>query len=76
MFLVLAAVVSYLMITSYIPQTSTLDKKMAQKKQLEQQMTQLKKQQDPLAGPFRELCRRYGRAGPRVGTATARGARR
>ncbi|MDR7080339.1 cell division protein DivIC [Neobacillus niacini] len=45
MFLVFAAVMSYLMITSFISQSSTLDKKVAQKKQLEQQLTELKKQQ-------------------------------
>jgi cell division protein DivIC len=45
LFLVFAALMSYLMITSFISQSSTLDKKVAQKKQLEQQMTQLKKQQ-------------------------------
>jgi cell division protein DivIC len=45
MFLVFAAVMSYLMISSFISQSSTLDKKVAQKKQLEQQLTELKKQQ-------------------------------
>jgi cell division protein DivIC len=48
LFLVFAALMSYLMITSFISQSSTLDKKVAQKKQLEQQMTQLKKQQEIL----------------------------
>jgi cell division protein DivIC len=48
LFLVFAALMSYLMITSFISQSSTLDKKVAQKKQLEQQMTQLKKQQELL----------------------------
>jgi cell division protein DivIC len=36
------------MITSFISQSSTLDKKVAQKRQLEQEMTQLKKQQQML----------------------------
>lgn len=45
MFLVFAAFMSYLMITSFISQSSILDKKVAQKKQLEQQLTELKKQQ-------------------------------
>jgi cell division protein DivIC len=48
LFLVFAAVMSYLMITSFISQSSTLDKKVAQKRQLEQEMTQLKKQQQML----------------------------
>ncbi|MCM3694224.1 FtsB family cell division protein [Neobacillus niacini] len=48
LFLVFAALMSYLMITSFISQSSTLDKKVAQKKQLEQQMIQLKKQQEIL----------------------------
>lgn len=48
LFLVFAALMSYLMITSFISQSSTLDKKVAQKKQLQQQMTQLKKQQEIL----------------------------
>jgi cell division protein DivIC len=48
LFLVFAALISYLMITSFISQSSTLDKKVAQKKQLEQQMIKLKKQQEIL----------------------------
>jgi cell division protein DivIC len=48
LFLVFAAVMSYLMITSFISQSSTLDKKVAQKRQLEQELTQLKKQQQML----------------------------
>jgi cell division protein DivIC len=48
LFLVFAALMSYLMITSFISQSTTLDKKVAQKKQLEQQMIQLKKQQEIL----------------------------
>jgi cell division protein DivIC len=48
MFLVFAAVMSYLMITSFISQSSTLDKKVAQKRQLEQELTQLKKEQQIL----------------------------
>jgi cell division protein DivIC len=48
LFLVFAAVMSYLMITSFISQSSTLDKKVAQKRQLEQELTHLKKQQQML----------------------------
>ncbi|MEC1525232.1 septum formation initiator family protein [Neobacillus niacini] len=48
LFLVFAAVLSYLMITSFISQSSALDKKVAQKRQLEQELTQLKKQQEIL----------------------------
>jgi cell division protein DivIC len=48
MCLVFAAVMSYLMITSFISQSSTLDKKVAQKKQLEQQLKEYKKQQEIL----------------------------
>jgi cell division protein DivIC len=48
MFLVFAAVMSYLMITSFVSQSSTLDKKVAQKKQLETELSQLKKQQEIL----------------------------
>lgn len=48
LFLVFAVVISYLMITSFISQSSTLDKKVAQKRQLEQELTQLKKQQEIL----------------------------
>jgi cell division protein DivIC len=48
LFLVFAAVMSYLMITSFTSQSSTLDKKVAQKRQLEQELTQLKKQQQML----------------------------
>jgi cell division protein DivIC len=48
LFLIFATVMSYLMITSFISQSSTLDKKVAQKRQLEQELTQLKKQQQML----------------------------
>ncbi|MFP7300253.1 FtsB family cell division protein [Neobacillus niacini] len=48
LFLVFAALMSYLMITSFISQSSALDKKVAQKRQLEQELTQLKKQQEIL----------------------------
>jgi cell division protein DivIC len=48
LFLVFAAIMSYLMITSFVSQSSTLDKKVAQKKQLEQELIQLKKQQEIL----------------------------
>jgi cell division protein DivIC len=48
MFLVFAAVMSYLMITSFVSQSSTLDKKVAQKRQLETELSQLKKQQEIL----------------------------
>jgi cell division protein DivIC len=48
LFLVFAAVMSYLMITSFISQSATLDKKVAQKRQLEQELTHLKKQQQML----------------------------
>jgi cell division protein DivIC len=48
LFLVFAVIMSYLMITSYVSQSSTLDKKVAQRKQLEQELIQLKKQQEIL----------------------------
>ena len=48
LFLIFATVMSYLMITSFIAQSSTLDKKVAQKKQLNQELMQLKKQQEIL----------------------------
>lgn len=48
LFLVFAAVMSYLMITSFISQSSALDKKVAQKRHLEQELKQLKKQQEIL----------------------------
>jgi cell division protein DivIC len=48
LFLIFATVMSYLMITSFIAQSSTLDKKIAQKKQLNQELMQLKKQQEIL----------------------------
>jgi cell division protein DivIC len=48
LFLVFAVIMSYLMITSFVSQASTLDKKVAQKKQLEQELIQLKKQQEIL----------------------------
>jgi len=48
LFSVFAVIMSYLMITSFVSQASTLDKKVAQKKQLEQELIQLKKQQEIL----------------------------
>ncbi|MEH7014177.1 septum formation initiator family protein [Neobacillus niacini] len=48
MFLVFATVMSYLMITSFVSQSYTLDKKVAQKRQLEQELSDLKKQQEIL----------------------------
>jgi cell division protein DivIC len=48
MFLVFATVMSYLMITSFVSQSHILDKKVAQKRQLEQELTALKKQQEIL----------------------------
>ncbi|MBY0148333.1 septum formation initiator family protein [Neobacillus niacini] len=48
LFSVFAVIMSYLMITSFVSQSSTLDKKVAQKKQLEQELVQLKKQQEIL----------------------------
>ena len=39
---------SYLMITSFISQSSTLDKKIEQKRQLDHQLSELKKQQEIL----------------------------
>jgi cell division protein DivIC len=48
LFSVFAVIMSYLMITSFVSQSSTLDKKVAQKKQLEQELIQLKKQQEIL----------------------------
>ncbi|WP_045515559.1 FtsB family cell division protein [Neobacillus niacini] len=47
-FLVFATVMSYLMITSFVSQNYTLDKKVAQKRQLEQELSDLKKQQEIL----------------------------
>ncbi|MEH7251220.1 septum formation initiator family protein [Neobacillus niacini] len=48
MFLVFATFMSYLMITSFISQSSTLDKKIEQKRQLDHQLSELKKQQEIL----------------------------
>ena len=48
MFLVLASILSYLMISSSISQTAKLKTKMAQKKELDHQLTELNKQQDIL----------------------------
>ncbi|MEH7503632.1 septum formation initiator family protein [Neobacillus drentensis] len=48
MFLVLASILSYLMISSSISQTAKLKTKMAQKKELDHQLTELNTQQDIL----------------------------
>jgi cell division protein DivIC len=48
LFIVFAVVMSYLMITSFISQSETLDKKVAQKRQLDNELSQLKKQQEIL----------------------------
>jgi cell division protein DivIC len=48
MFLVLASILSYLMISSTISQTAKLKAKIAQKKELNHQLTDLKNQQDIL----------------------------
>ncbi|MEH7180042.1 FtsB family cell division protein [Neobacillus vireti] len=48
LFIVFAAVMSYLMISSFISQSSALEEKVAQKEQLEQQLSELKKQQEIL----------------------------
>ncbi|MBT2735280.1 septum formation initiator family protein [Bacillus sp. ISL-7] len=48
MFLVLASILSYLMISSTISQTAKLKEKIAQKKELNHQLTDLKNQQDIL----------------------------
>lgn len=48
MFLVLASILSYLMISSSISQTAKLETKLAQKKELNHQLTELKTQQDIL----------------------------
>ncbi len=48
LFFAFAVVTSYFMISSYLSQTANLDAKMAQKKQLDQQLADLKKQQDIL----------------------------
>jgi cell division protein DivIC len=47
-FLVLASILSYLMISSNISQTAKLNAKIAQKKQLKTELTSLKAQQDIL----------------------------
>jgi cell division protein DivIC len=48
MFLVFASILSYLMISSNISQTAKLNAKIAQKKQLDHELKQLKVQQDIL----------------------------
>ncbi|MFJ7729836.1 septum formation initiator family protein [Neobacillus sp. NPDC097160] len=48
LFLVFASFLSYLMISSYISQTTKLEAKVAQKKKLDHQLSELKKQQDIL----------------------------
>lgn len=48
LFLVFASLLSYLMISSYFSQTTKLDAKIAQKKQLAGELTELKKQQEIL----------------------------
>ena len=48
MFLALASILSYLMISSNISQSAKLSAKMAQKKELTHQLTQLKKERDIL----------------------------
>lgn len=48
MFLVLASILSYLMISSNISQTAMLNAKIAQKKELNHQLTELKAEQDIL----------------------------
>ncbi|MFP5116247.1 FtsB family cell division protein [Bacillaceae bacterium C204] len=48
MFLALASILSYLLISSNISQTAKLNAKMAQKKQLDHELTKLKDQQDIL----------------------------
>src|SRR4051812_14441322 len=48
MFLALASILSYLMISSNIAQTAKLSAKMAQKKELTHQLTELKNERDIL----------------------------
>jgi cell division protein DivIC len=48
LFLVFAAVISYLMISSFISQSSTLEAKLAQKNQLDQELAEIKKHQEIL----------------------------
>ncbi|MFZ7943188.1 MULTISPECIES: FtsB family cell division protein [Bacillaceae] len=48
LFFVFASLLSYLMISSYLSQTTKLEAKVAQKKKLDHQLTELKKQQDML----------------------------
>ncbi|MFJ5718018.1 septum formation initiator family protein [Neobacillus sp. NPDC093127] len=48
LFVVFAGFLSYLMISSYLSQTTKLDAKIAQKKQLDTQLTKLKQQQEVL----------------------------
>jgi len=47
-FFVLASLLTYLMISNYLSQTVKLDAKLAQKKKLEHQLTDLKKQESLL----------------------------
>ena len=47
-FFVLASLLTYLMISNYLSQTAKLDAKLAQKKKLEHQLTDLKKQESLL----------------------------
>ena len=48
LFFVFASVLSYLMISSYLSQTTKLEAKVAQKKKLDHQLSEIKKQQDIL----------------------------
>jgi cell division protein DivIC len=48
LFLMFAALMSYLMITSFISQSSALEKKVVQKRQLDHELSELKKQQEIL----------------------------
>lgn len=48
MFLVLASVLSYLMISSFLSQSTKLEAKIAQKKQVDRQLADLKKERDIL----------------------------
>jgi len=48
LFFVFASLLSYLMISSYLSQTTKLEAKVAQKKKLDHQLSEIKKQQDIL----------------------------
>lgn len=48
LFLVFASLLSYLMISSYLSQTTKLEAKIAQKKKLDGELTELKRQQEIL----------------------------